>query len=149
MVAYSDTHRVPVPSGWTATDFTVQVLSHAPRWLTRVLDLRDRFMGRLGFATQPSRSRNVEVIPGGTAGPFVFSEVNSSIVRGGNADRRIVFESTFRVELRSGVSYGVLETQTHSVDCLGAAYATIIRPAHKAVMTSVLRSAMSGVRLDG
>lgn len=148
MVAYSDTHNVQVPADWNAPDFAGRVLGHTPGWLMRLLDLRDKVVGRLGFATQPDRSRTADITVGGTAGPFVFSEVNTAIVRGGNSDRRMVFDSTFRVEKRSGLSYGVLETRTHSKDRMGAVYLTAIWPAHKLVMTRILRSGMSGVPLD-
>ena len=150
MVTYSDTHYVQVPAGWTAIDFAEQVLGHAPRWLMHVLDLRDKVVGRMGFATQPGTSRNPNIAVGGTAGPFVFSEVNSTVVRGGNSDRRLVFGSTFRVcvEQRAGRAYGMLETHADSVDRIGAMYLTTIWPAHKLAMPRILRSSMSDVRLD-
>ena len=148
MVAYADTHRVQVPAGWTAPEFAGQVLGHVPGWLMHFLDLRDKLVGRLGFATQPDRSREPDIAVGGTAGPFVFSEVNSAEVRGGNRDNRMAFSSTFRVEQQSGMFYGILETKTHSIDRLGAVYLTAIWPAHKLMMAQVLRSGMSGVRLD-
>lgn len=148
MVTYSDAHRVRIPPGWNAVDFAGQVLNHTPLWLVHLLNLRDKAMGRLGFATQPGSSRSADITVGGTAGPFVFSEVDPEVVRGGNRDSRIVFVSTFRVEHKPKHSHGVLETHTHSIDRLGALYLTIIWPAHKMAMGRILRSGMKGVRLD-
>ncbi|WP_072801759.1 DUF2867 domain-containing protein [Rhodococcoides yunnanense] len=148
MVAYADRHEIRVPAGWTAIDFAGQVLGRAPRWLTGLVDLRDKIVSRFGFATQPGRSRTPDIAVGGTAGPFIFSDVTSAAVRGGNSDSRIVFGSTFRIDKRAGLSYGVLETETHSKDRVGAVYLTLIWPVHRLLMAGVLRSSMSDVHWD-
>lgn len=145
MAEHTDRHVVPVPEGWTSRDFASHVLGQAPAWLRQLLRLRDILVSRLGFAGQPGPTGEVVLNVGGTAGPFTFTEVTDDVVRGGNADRHIGFESEFRVENQGGRSVGVLETWTSSSDRIGHVYLTVIWPAHRVLMGSILRHGMADV----
>ena len=71
--------------------------------------------------------------------------MSPAVVRGGNSDRRISFESQFRVVETPDGPNGILETMTSSRDLLGAIYLSVIWPAHKLLMTQVLKAGMADV----
>lgn len=143
MIDHQDEHRVSIPSDWTAADFATNVLNGAPLWLRRAIDLRDRVVGKLGFAVQPDSSGRVtDLRVGSSAGPFTFTEVDAEIVRGGNGDKHIWFESSFRVEPGLDGSRGVLRTETGSHDRIGRVYLLAVWPAHRLLMSALLRQAI-------
>lgn len=143
MVNLQDEHTVNIPSGWDAVDFATEVLNGAPGWLRRALDIRDTLLSRFGFAVQPSSAPTVtDLTVGSSAGPFTFTQVDEEVVRGGNADSHIWFESSFLVHHGEDGSHGVLRTEAHNRDLIGRCYLVAIWPIHRLLMSSLLRQAI-------
>ncbi|MFC6356922.1 DUF2867 domain-containing protein [Luethyella okanaganae] len=142
MVSFGDAHFVKVPQSWNAREFASTALGNTPMWLLNLLKIRDRIVGKLGFATQDRPgARDFHLAVGETAGPFRFTEVSETVVRGGSQDTHIAFESSFYIATSTEGSYGVLATQARSLDRLGSLYLALIWPGHKALMGRILQHA--------
>ncbi|REF29116.1 uncharacterized protein DUF2867 [Calidifontibacter indicus] len=140
MVTFQDEHTVALARAGTALEFAHDVLGSAPEWLHALLGLRDAVVGRLGFAVQTEGARDIDLRPGGSAGPFTFSRVDDDGVTGGATDRHMAFESTFYVTHDKVGPRGHLLTTAHSRSSLGAAYLRVIWPFHTVLMGRILRS---------
>ena len=89
---FSDGHYVQIPISWDAQEFTHRFLSATPPWVRAIMRVRNRVVQKIGFTVQPSsKSKQLEVTVGSSAGPFTFTEVTDEHVIGGHKDRHIEF----------------------------------------------------------
>jgi len=97
---FSDGHYVQIPTSWDAQEFTYRFLSATPPWVRTIMRVRNRVVQKIGFTVQPSsKSKQLEVTVGSSAGPFTFTEVTDEHVIGGHKDRHIEFSSNLWLPL--------------------------------------------------
>ena len=107
------------------------------------MQVRNRVVQKIGFTVQPaSKSRQLEVAVGSSAGPFTFTEVTDEHVIGGHKDKHIEFSSKFVVtaaEEGSASARGGIETHAQPQSAVGKVYLTCIWPFQKALVPYMLR----------
>ena len=85
---FSDGHYVQIPTSWDAQEFAYRFLSATPPWVRMIMQVRNRVVQKIGFTVQPSsKSKQLEVAVGSSAGPFTFTEVTDEHVIGGHNAR--------------------------------------------------------------
>lgn len=140
---FSDGHYVQIPASWDAQEFTHRFLSATPPWVRTIMQLRNRVVQKIGFTVQPaSKSKQLEVAVGSSAGPFTFTEVTDEHVIGGHKDKHIEFSSKFVVtaaEEGSTSARGGIETHAQPQSAVGKVYLTCIWPFHMALVPYMLR----------
>lgn len=134
-----DASAVDLPLGTTAVEFTTAALGAAPRWVERLLSLRDLLVRPFGLRrTAPAGPGGLRLEPGQRVGPFVVFAVDDAEVLLGDDDTHLGFRTSFAVRPRSGGAEGVCTTVVRYDNAFGRAYFTVIRPFHHLVVAALL-----------
>ncbi|MDP9236450.1 MAG: DUF2867 domain-containing protein [Chloroflexota bacterium] len=153
VTSYADAYAIDLPPGGAhdIDALTRLLATSAPRWAEHLMWLRDRIVSLIGLRTAPARAPAKNSIvgfqPGDMAGMFrVCARSDDEILLGAD-DRHLDFRASMLVQRDAARPSAVLTTVVHFNNGLGRAYFFVVRPFHRAIVTSLLRNVAR--RLEG
>ena len=133
---FADAYRVTVAdAALDARTAAMRIFSESPRWITALLDLRNKIVGPFGLKT----SGEHEAKSGGMIGLFpVLSETPERLVAGFN-DHHLDFRVVVDVVPWNGGREVTTTTLVLTHNWFGRAYLTVIMPFHRMIAKTLLR----------
>ncbi|MEV0413166.1 DUF2867 domain-containing protein [Streptomyces sp. NPDC050448] len=139
-----DAVAADVPAGTSAVEFARSVLTGSPRWVDRLMSLRDKAVAPLGLQVQErGRPQDTRIEPGVKKGPFRVLEVTEDEVLCGDNDKHLDFRASFAVRSKAdgSGSEGVITTVVRFNRRYGRLYFKAIEPFHHLIVASLLSHA--------
>ncbi|MET9884032.1 DUF2867 domain-containing protein [Streptomyces sp. NPDC006430] len=139
-----DAVAVDVPAGTSAVEFARSLMTGSPRWVGRLLSLRDKAVAPFGLHVQErGRARDTRIEPGVKQGPFRILEVTEDEVLCGDDDKHLDFRASFAVRPKADGSgrEGVCTTVVRFNRPYGRLYFRAIEPFHHLIVASLLSKA--------
>jgi hypothetical protein len=143
-VDYGDAYAVALPSGVSAPAFAEAVFASPPRWVAKLMALRNAIVRPLGLIATRSGFAHAAAVANGTGERICVFPVLAAApdeVLLGLDDRHLDFRISVRVLDEGCEHLGVLTTLVRFHGALGRAYFVPGRPAHRLIVPTMLRSA--------
>lgn len=141
---FEDAFAFKVPaSGYTMEEIYLKVFNTAPSWVEYALRLRNLLVAPFGLKTEIEQDKTPLVREGEKVGIFKIYKIYENELIAGENDKHL----NFRVSVHRSTKAPTTLTVTTIVqynNSLGKAYMTLIRPIHKMVVKSILKSAIAG-----
>ena len=142
-IDYADAYAVVLPPNVSARAFAEAVFFSSPRWVARLMALRNTIVRPLGLVATPSAFAHAAAAANGTGeriGIFPVLAAASDEVLLGLDDRHLDFRVSVRV-LDDGLKrLGVVTTLVRFHGVLGRTYFVPVRPVHRLIVPAMLRN---------
>lgn len=136
-----DAVAVDLPAGTDVEGFLRLLMSGRPRWMGRLMAVRDALVAPFGLRVQErGRVEDTRIEPGARKGPFLVLEVREDEVLCGDDDKHLNFRASFAVRPKADGSglEGVCTTVVRFNRPIGRVYFRLIEPFHHLVVASLL-----------
>jgi hypothetical protein len=146
-IDYADAYCVRLPAGAPNNLDTVvrAALGTAPRWITRLMWLRDRIAGVIGLKTSTRSARraldNGALQVGSSLGIFKVFDRSADELLLGEDDRHLDFRVSVLVRNNGSDDWAIISTVVRFNSWLGRAYFLPVRHFHKLIVPAMLRNA--------
>lgn len=141
-VDYSDAYAVVLPPSVSARGFAVAVFASSPRWVSKLMALRNSIVRPLGLVATPSALAQAAAAANRTGqriGIFpVLAEAPDEVLLGLD-DRHLDFRISVRALDDGRTRLGIVTTLVRFHGVLGRAYFVPVRPAHRLIVPAMLR----------
>lgn len=142
-VDYADAYAVVLPASVSARTFADAVFGSSPRWVARLMALRNAIVRPLGLIATRSALAHARAVANGTGermGIFpVLADAPDEVLLGLD-DRHLDFRISVRVLDDGRERFGVVTTLVRFHGVLGRAYFVPVRPAHRLIVPTMLRN---------
>ena len=141
-VDYADAYAVAILPGVSARALAEAVFASAPRWVAKLMALRNAIVRPLGLVATPSAIAHAAAAANGTGeriGIFPVLAAAPDEVLLGLDDRHLDFRVSIRVLDDGRERLGVVTTLVRFHGLLGRAYFVPVRPAHRLIVPMMLR----------
>ncbi len=142
-VDYADAYALALPPNVSARTFAEAVLASAPRWVAKLMALRNAIVRPLGLiATRPAFEQAATAANGTGERIGIFPVLGAAAdeVLLGLDDRHLDFRVSVRVLDGEGERLGVVATLVRFHGVLGRAYFVPVRPLHRLIVPAMLRN---------
>jgi hypothetical protein len=146
-IDYADAYSVRLPAGVPNNLDTVvrAALGTAPRWVTRLMQLRDWIVGMIGLKTSsrsPQRDLGRGALHvGDSLGIFKVFDRSEDELLLGEDDRHLDFRVSVLVRNDGSDDWAIVSTVVRFNNWLGRAYFLPVRPFHRLIVPAMLRNA--------
>lgn len=142
---YADAYaiRLPQDSAADVDAVTRTLFTSSPRWIDRLMDLRNGLVRLIGLKTPPrgaQKPARINLQPGNVAGIFHVLARNSDEILLGEDDRHLDFRLSVLIHRQQGVAWAVVTTVVRFNGWLGRAYFLPVRPFHQLIVPAMIRS---------
>ncbi len=130
------------------TDISIEniylnVFGHTPRWINKLLELRNKMVKPFGLKTNSEEMKKENLKVGEKAGIFKIYAIYENEIIAGEDERHL----NFRVSVLRDKKMLTMSTLVQYNNWLGKLYFFIVKPFHKIVVKSMLKSAVRNNRI--
>lgn len=141
-VDYADAYAVALPANVGARAFAEAVFASSPRWVAKLMALRNAVVRPLGLIATPSALKQAAAAANGTGeriGIFPVLATAPDEVLLGLDDRHLDFRISVRVLDDGRTRLGIFTTLVRFPGVLGRAYFVPVRSVHRLIVPAMLR----------
>ncbi len=145
-IDFKDTYKVMLSkTDISIEDIYINVFAHSPKWINRLLAIRNKIVGVFGLDTykEPNKVVKENLCVGKKTGIFKIYALFENEIIAGEDDKHL----NFRVSVFKEKNKAFISTLVHYNNWFGKVYFFIIKPFHKAVVKAVLKNAVKNGRV--
>ncbi|VAW10752.1 hypothetical protein MNBD_BACTEROID03-734 [hydrothermal vent metagenome] len=143
-IDYEDTFAVALQNKDIAIeDVYLNVFAHSPKWVNNLLQLRNKIVNFFGIKTTVGEMKKENLKVGEKTGIFkIYALYNNELIAG--EDEKHL---DFRISILKNEGLLTISTLVHYNNWFGRLYFFIIKPFHKMVAKSMMKSAVTNNRI--
>lgn len=138
-------HTAPATFG--GVDNLARASAELPRWVERLMSMRNRVVRVFGLKTEPDRPVSATsdvIVPGGTVGIFPVLARTADEILMGLDDKHLDFRFSLKLLAEADGECAIATTTVRFKNGWGRLYFTFVKPFHKLIIPAMLRAALEG-----
>lgn len=133
------------PATFGDVDNLARASAQLPRWVERLMSLRNRVVRVVGLKTEPDRPLSAPseaIAAGGTVGIFPVLARSDDEILMGLDDKHLDFRFSLKLSTEPGAECAIATTTVRFKNVWGRIYFTFVKPFHKLIIPAMLRGAL-------
>lgn len=143
-IDYKDTFSVQLDNtDISIEDIYLNIFSYSPKWVDNLLNLRNKIVKPFGIITVTDEIKKENLKVGKKAGIFNIYAITENEIIAGENEKHL----DFRVSILKDNETLTISTLVQYNNSLGKLYFFIVKPFHKIVVKSMMKSAVKNNRI--
>lgn len=143
-IDYEDTFAVALQNNDIAIEnIYLNVFAHSPKWINNLLELRNKIVKPFGIKTNSEEMKKDNLKVGKKTGIFKIYAIYANEIIAGDDDKHL----DFRVSVLKNEGILTISTLVQYNNWFGKLYFFIVKPFHKVVIKSILKTAVKNNRI--
>ncbi len=143
-INYEDTFAVKLnKTGISIEHIYLSVFAHSPKWVNRLLNLRNKIVKPFGIKTHSEEMKKENLKIGEKTGIFKIYAIYEHEIIAGEDEKHL----DFRVSVLKNEGILTISTLVHYNNWFGKLYFFIVQPFHKIIVKSMMKNAVKNNRV--